>query len=194
MSRSRRRLVAQSQLPAQRLSRRHLAGRPTCGLGRRGVRMDISGEVGFMLPLAVLMSLVLLLGSLSVQGVALQRHMSDSISLKSRTKEDALASSAQVVAGALQLSGNCLIKKDYRKWDDEKCYVTKSPYLTGSISGGTYQVIDYKYSQNDSDTQSSSADLTLSWNPGPNSKDTLKTFTLSIDSSVDPPRLLGVTP
>jgi hypothetical protein len=156
--------------------------------------MDISGEVGFMLPLAVLMSLVLLLGSLSVQGVALQRHMSDSISLKSRTKEDALASSAQVVAGALQLSGNCLIKKDYRKWDDEKCYATKSPYLTGSISGGTYQVIDYKYSQNDSDTQSSSADLTLSWNPGPNSKDTLKTFTLSIDSSVDPPRLLGVTP
>jgi hypothetical protein len=145
-----------------------------------------------MLPLAVLMTMVLLLGSLSVQGVALQRQISDSILLKSRVKDDGLASSAQVVAGALQLTGSCLIKKDYRKWDDEKCYSTNSPYLTGSISGGTYQVENYLYNQNDSNIQSSSADLTISWNPG--SGATQKTFTISIDSSIDPPRLLGVTP
>ena len=187
MARSQRRRLAQSLLPAQRLSGLHLAGRPTCGLGRRGVRMDISGEAGFMLPLAVLMSLVLLLGSLSVQGVVLQHQMSNSILLKSRTQEDGLASSAQVVAGALQLSGNCLIKKDYRKWDDEECYSANSSYLTGSIAGGTYQVTDYQYSQSDSD-----ADLTISWNPG--SGAIQKTFTMSIDSSIDPPRLLGVTP
>lgn len=192
MARSHRRRLVQSHLPAQRLSGLHLAGRPTCGLGRRGVRMDISGEVGFMLPLAVLMTLVLLLGSLSVQGVALQRQMSNSILLNSRTKDDGLASSAQAVAGALQLSGNCLIKKDYNRWRNQSCYSANSSYLTGSIAGGTYQATDYQYTQNDSDTQSSSADLTISWNPGSGSIQ--KTFTLSIDSSVNPPRLLGVTP
>jgi len=187
MAGSRRRLVAQPHLPARRLSGRHLAGRPACGWGRRGVRMDISGEVGFMLPLAVLMTMVLLLGSLSVQGVALQRQMSESILLKSRVKDDGLASSAQVVAGALRLSGSCLIEEDYSRWSNQDCYSANSSYLTGSIAGGTYQVTDYQYSQSDSD-----ADLTISWNPG--SGATQKTFTISIDSSVDPPRLLGVTP
>lgn len=192
MSRSRRRLIAQSQLPAQRLSRRHLAGRPACGLGRRGVRMDISGEFGFMLPLAVLMTLVLLLGSLSVQGIALQRQMSNSILLKRRAQEDGLASSAQVVTGALQLSGDCLIQKDYSRWRNQSCYSANSSYLTGSIAGGTYIVNDYEYSQNNSNIQSSSADLTISWNPG--SGAIQKTFTISIDSSLNPPKLLGVTP
>jgi hypothetical protein len=154
--------------------------------------MDISGEVGFMLPLAVLMTLVLLLGSLSVQGVALQRQMSNSTLLKRRAQEDSLASSAQVVAGALQLSGGCLIQKDYRKWDNEKCYSTNASYLTGSIAGGTYTVTDYQYNQNNSNIQSSSADLAISWNPG--SGAIQKSFTILIDSSVNPPRLLGVTP
>lgn len=201
MSRSRRRLVAQSHLPAQGLSGRNLPGRPACGLGRRGVRMDISGEVGFMLPLAVLMTMVLLLGSLSVQGIVLQRHMIDSTLLKSRAKDDALSSSAQVVAGELQLSGSCLIKEDYNKWEknnneskDKSCPGDFLPYRTGSVSGGTYEVVDYQYSQNDADTRSSMADLTISWRPGSGSLPTQKTFTISIDSSVDPPKLLGVTP
>ena len=166
--------------------------------------MDSSGEVGFMLPLAALMTLILLLGSLSVQGIALQRQMSDSILLKSRAKEDALASSAQVVASALQLSGSCLLKKDYnasdndKKWkdfkdwknneEDKRCNSSFLSSLTGSIAGGTYNVIDYQYSQS-----SSSADLTISWNLA-SEKETQKTFTISIDSSVDPPKLLGVTP
>jgi len=209
MARSHRRRLAQSHLPKQLLSgrnlaERHLTGRPTCGLGRRGVRMDSSGEVGFMLPLAALMTLILLLGSLSVQGIALQRQMSDSILLKSRAKEDALASSAQVVASALQLSGSCLLKKDYnasdndKKWkdfkdwknneEDKRCNSSFLSSLTGSIAGGTYNVIDYQYSQS-----SSSADLTISWNLA-SEKETQKTFTISIDSSVDPPKLLGVTP
>jgi hypothetical protein len=192
MARSRLRLVAGSQLPAQRLSRRRLDGRPACGMGRRGVRMDISGEFGFMLPLAVLMTLVLLLGSLSVQGVALQRQMSNSILLKRRAQEDGLASSAQAVAGALQLSGDCLIQKDYSRWRNQNCYSANSSYLTGSIAGGTYTVTDYQYEQNNSSLQSSSADLAISWNPG--SGAVQKTFTILIDSSVNPPKLLGVTP
>ena len=182
MARSRRRLIAQS----------HLAEQPTGVLGRMGVRVDISEEVGFILPLAVLMSLVLLLGSLSMQGVVLQRQISDSILLKSRVRDDGLASSAQVVAGALQLSGSCLLNKDYRKWNDEKCYNAYSSYLTGSIADGKYRVTNDQYSQNDSDAQASSGDLTISWNSG--SRETEKTFTISIDSSIDPPRLLGVTP
>lgn len=157
-----------------------------------GVRIDISEELGFMLPLAVLMSLVLLLGSLSVQGVVLQRQISDSILLKSRAQDDGLASSAQVVAGALQLSGSCLLNKDYRKWNDEKCYDANSSYLTGSIADGKYQVTNYQYNQNDLDAQSSSGELTISWNSG--SGATKKTFTISIDSSINPPKLLGVTP
>jgi hypothetical protein len=154
--------------------------------------MDISGEFGFMLPLAVLMTLVLLLGSLSVQGVALQRQMSNSILLKRRAQEDGLASSAQAVAGALQLSGDCLIQKDYSRWRNQNCYSANSSYLTGSIAGGTYTVTDYQYEQNNSSLQSSSADLAISWNPG--SGAVQKTFTILIDSSVNPPKLLGVTP
>ena len=165
--------------------------------------MDISGEVGFVLPLAVLMTLVLLLGSLSVQGVALQRQMSNSTLLRRRAQEDGLASSAQVVAGALQLTGSCLLNKDYnvldndKKWKDykdwknnekgERCNSSFLSSLTGSIAGGTYTVNDYQYSQ-----KSSSADLTISWNPG--SGAIQKTFTILIDSSVNPPKLLGVTP
>jgi hypothetical protein len=158
-----------------------------------------------MLPLAALMTLILLLGSLSVQGIALQRQMSDSILLKSRAKEDALASSAQVVASALQLSGSCLLKKDYnvldddKKWkdfkdwknneEDKRCNSSFLSSLTGSIAGGTYIVDDYQYSQ-----KSSSADLTISWNLASEKEKIQKTFTISIDSSVDPPKLLGVTP
>ena len=204
MAQSRRRLIVQSYLPAQHFYWRRLAERPAGGLGRMGARTDISEEVGFMLPLAMITSLALLLGSLSVQGLAIQRHMSYSIALKSRAKGDGLTSSAQIVAGALQLSGSCLLKKDYNildnnsewknysGWGSERCNSSFLSSLTGSISGSTYEVIDYKYNQNHADAKSSSGTLVISW--GPVSKVTQKTFTLSIDSSIDPPKLLGVTP
>jgi hypothetical protein len=144
--------------------------------------------------MAVLVTLILLLGSLSVQGVMLQRQMSESISLMRRVREDAIASSAQVVAGALQQKGACLLQKSWQQWNTQGCYGDMAPALNGSMAGGSYRVTGYSFTQNGPAPQLSTADLDLSWQSESPAGAIQKTFRLDIDLSVNPPQLRGVSP
>ena len=151
--------------------------------------------------MAVLVSLIVLLGSLSVQGVMLQSQMSDSIFLMSRVREDAIVSSAQVVAGTLQQKCACLLQESWQQWDKNQACCGNGdlakelpPLLTllsGSMAGGSYQVIDYSFTKNSSSPELSTADLALTWHPESSDKKIQKTFRLNLDLSVDPPQFRG---
>jgi hypothetical protein len=144
--------------------------------------------------MAVLVTMILLLGSLSVQGVMLQRQMSDSILLTSRVQEDAIASSAQVVAGALQQKGACLLEKNWQQWNKQGCYGALAPSLNGSMAGGSYRVTGYSFTKNGPAPDLSTADLDLSWQSESSAGPIQKTFRLDLDLSVNPPQLRGVSP
>ena len=186
--------IAQSSFPARQLSRPRLAGRPLHGLCRRRLNIDTCRDAGFILPMAVLVTMILLLGSLSVQGVMLQRQMSDSILLTSRVQEDAMASSAQAVAGALQQRGACLLEKSWQQWNKQGCYGALAPSLNGSMAGGSYRVTGYSFSKNGPAPELSTADLALSWQKESSAGTIQKTFLLGLDLSVNPPQLRGVSP
>jgi hypothetical protein len=163
-------------------------------LRRRRLNIDTYREAGFILPMAVLVTLILLLGSLSVQGVMLQRQMSDSILLMNHVQEDAIASSAQVVAGALQQKGACLLEKSWQQWNKQGCYGDLAPSLNGSMAGGSYRVTGYSFTKNGPAPELSTADLALSWQPESSAGTIQKTFRLDLDLSVNPPQLRGVSP
>ena len=186
--------IAQSSFPVRRLSRPRLAARPLHGLCRRRLNIDACRDAGFILPMAVLVTMILLLGSLSVQGVMLQRQMSDSILLTSHVQEDAMASSAQAVAGALQQRGACLLEKSWQQWNKQGCYGALAPSLNGSMAGGSYRVTGYSFSKNGPAPELSTADLALSWQKESSAGTIQKTFLLGLDLSVNPPQLRGVSP
>jgi hypothetical protein len=186
--------IAQPSFPSRHLSGLRLAGQPLRGLCRHRLKIDTARESGFILPMAALVTLLLLLGSLSVQGIMLQRQMSDSILLMNHVQEDAIASSAQTVAGALQQKGACLLEKSWQQWNKEACYGALAPSLNGSMAGGSYRVTGYSFTKNVPSPELSTADLALSWQAESSAGTIQKTFLLDLDLSVNPPQLRGVSP
>jgi len=82
-----------------------------------------SQESGFVLPLALGVSMLLLLGSLSLQTVALQGHL-DQVSQASRGRdEDALVGAAQRLVGELNRRHPCLLPLPLSRWpqDGQAC-------------------------------------------------------------------------
>lgn len=78
-----------------------------------------SREGGFVLPLALGVSMLLLLSSLSLQTVALQGHF-DQLSEAGRGRdEDALVGAAQRLVGELNLRHACLLSLPLSRWAHE---------------------------------------------------------------------------
>ena len=78
-----------------------------------------SSESGFVLPLALGVSMLLLMGSLSLQTVALQGHL-DQVSQAERGRdEDALVGAAQRLVGELNRRHACLLSLPLSRWPQE---------------------------------------------------------------------------
>ena len=75
-----------------------------------------AGEAGFVLPLALAGSLVLLLGSLSALGTTLHGRQLLASERKERIEADAMASAAQQVTADLQGQYNCLLPLTLDQW------------------------------------------------------------------------------
>lgn len=73
-------------------------------------------QAGFVLPLALAASLVLLLSSLSLQAAVLQSRRLQASSRSLQQAEDGLASAAQRLTAALQGSGRCLRGLPSAQW------------------------------------------------------------------------------
>lgn len=76
-------------------------------------------ERGFILPLAIGASLLLLLGSLSVHSVALQGRLAHASREARAGQEDALAGAAQQLVGQLNLRHACLLSLPLARWSQE---------------------------------------------------------------------------
>ena len=78
-----------------------------------------SPEDGFVLPLALGVSMLMLLGSLSLQTVALQGRL-DQVSQAGRGRdEDALVGAAQRLVGELNRRHPCLLPLPHSRWAQE---------------------------------------------------------------------------
>ena len=78
-----------------------------------------SPESGFVLPLALGVSMLLLLGSLSLQTVALQGHL-DQVRQAGRGRdEDALVGASQRLVGELNRRHACLLSLPLSRWSQE---------------------------------------------------------------------------
>ena len=78
-----------------------------------------SPESGFVLPLALGVSMLLLLSSLSLQTVALQGRL-DQVSQAGRGRdEDALVGAAQRLVGELNRRHACLLSLHFSRWPQE---------------------------------------------------------------------------
>jgi hypothetical protein len=78
-------------------------------------------SAGFLLPLTALLSLLLLLGSLSVQAVSLQGRLRGDSERQMQTSEDQLASAAQLLVARLQERHPCLLPLALEQWAGAGC-------------------------------------------------------------------------
>jgi len=78
-----------------------------------------SSEQGFILPLALGVSLLALLGSLSLQSLALQSHLDQANEVGRGRDEDALAGAAQRLVAELNLHHSCLLPLPLSRWSEE---------------------------------------------------------------------------
>lgn len=93
-------------------------------LGRAGATLlprTRPGSEGFLLPLTTLLSLLMLLGSLSVHAVSLQDRLRGSSELQQQTSEDQLASAAQQLVARIQLRHACLLALPLEQWAGAGC-------------------------------------------------------------------------
>ncbi len=80
-----------------------------------------ASTAGFLLPLTTLLSLLMLLGSLSVHAVSLQGRLRGDSELQQRTREDQLASAAQQLVARIQLRHPCLLGLPLEEWAGAGC-------------------------------------------------------------------------
>jgi len=78
-----------------------------------------SPEGGFVLPLALGVSMLLMLGSLSLQTVALQGHLQQLSQANRGRDEDALVGAAQRLVGELNRRHPCLLALPLSRWPQE---------------------------------------------------------------------------
>ena len=76
---------------------------------------------GFLLPLTALLSLLMLLGSLSVQAVSLQGRLRGDLERQLQRHEDQLASAAQLLVARIQLRHACLLPLALEQWASAGC-------------------------------------------------------------------------
>lgn len=107
-----------------------------------------SREQGFVLPLAMGASLVLLLGSLSAQTASLQVRLQGVREQQQRRAEDRLASAGQQLLADLQRSHPCLLALPLQQWDLQglACApaATIASLRAGQVLGSPYRLVDWR--------------------------------------------------
>ena len=117
---------------------------------------------GFILPLAISASLLLLLGSLSVQSAALQSRLSQAAREELRQQEDAMISAAQRLVAALNQSHPCLLPLPLASWPEQgrSCAdpLQQDAVQRGLGEGRAWRLLDWQ-------PRSDSAELLLELEP-----------------------------
>jgi hypothetical protein len=103
-------------------------------------------EAGFLLPMASMVSLLLLLGCLSIQSVTLQNAWRLAALSRLRGAEDNLMSAAQHLVGALQSQHSCLLSLRLEQWSKAGCIsAAQLPDLAqGEVQSVPYQLVAWK--------------------------------------------------
>ena len=131
---------------------------------------DSEPERGFILPVAIGASLLLLLGSLSLHSVALQGRLVQASREARDGQEDALAGAAQQLVGQLNQRHPCLLSLPLARWSLEGRSCATPPELAALLGdGGT-----------------NSGWRLLDWSPAPASAQAL--IALAGRGSATPPR------
>ena len=100
----------------------------------------------FLVPLASLASLVLLLGCLSMQSVALQNARRLAALARLRQAEDSLMSAAQLLVARLQSQHRCLLPLALARWSAGGCASTSqlSDLARGEVDSVPYQLLAWQ--------------------------------------------------
>ncbi|MBW4530300.1 MAG: hypothetical protein KME02_06365 [Aphanothece saxicola GSE-SYN-MK-01-06B] len=105
-------------------------------------------EQGFVLPLSMGASLVLLLGSLSVHTTSLQVRLQGIREQQQHRAEDRLASAGQQLLADLQRSHPCLLALPLQQWDVQglACApaATIASLRAGEVLGSSYRLVDWR--------------------------------------------------
>lgn len=113
-----------------------------------GVPSAQEREQGFVLPLALGASLVLLLGSLSAQTTSLQLRRQGIREQLQRRAEDRLASAGQQLLAELNQHHPCLLELPLERWLDLGLACAPAATITalsdGQVLGASYRVIGWR--------------------------------------------------
>lgn len=103
-------------------------------------------EAGFLLPLASLVSLVMLLGCLSMQSMTLQNAERLAALLRLRQAEDSLSSAAQHLVAALQSQHRCLLSLPLEQWSAASCISASQlqGLAQGEVNAMPVQLVDWR--------------------------------------------------
>jgi hypothetical protein len=98
-----------------------------------------------MLPLALSVSLLLLLSSLSLQALALQGGSLQAVQQRRRLQEDQLMTAAQQLAGRLQRRHRCLLALDDSGWGAAGCATADelAALRQGQGEGQSWRLVRY---------------------------------------------------
>lgn len=101
---------------------------------------------GLLLPLSGLMSLLLLLGSLSVQTVSLQSRLQGDSEQQLQISEDRLNSAAQLLVARIQQQHACLLLLGLERWSDAACASPSEQALLrqGEVFGSAWQLVRWQ--------------------------------------------------
>ena len=120
--------------------------RPLRPRSRRGAANE--PERGFILPVAIGASLLLLLGSMSLHSVALQGRLAHASREVLAGQEDALAGAAQQLVGQLNLRHPCLLSLPRDRWSEEgrSCATPQelAVLLGDGGSGSGWRLLDWR--------------------------------------------------
>jgi hypothetical protein len=128
----------------------------------RPPRPQPSGEPGFVLPLAISASLLLLLGSLSVQSAALQSRLSLVTREELRQQEDRMISVGRELVGGLNRSHPCLVGLPLASWPKEGSSCA-TPQALEAVQRGVWEGLAWRLV--DWQPQPDAAELVLELDP-----------------------------
>ncbi len=107
-----------------------------------------SRSQGFVLPLTMGASLVLLLGSLSAHTASLQVRLQGIREQQQRQAEDRLASAGQQLLADLQRHHPCLLALPLEHWDSQGLACAPAPAIAslkaGQVLGSSYRLVGWR--------------------------------------------------
>jgi len=150
-------------------------------------------EQGFILPMAIGSALLLLLGSLSVQTVALQGRLGQASREGRGRQEDALAAAAQQLVAVMNLRHPCLLVLPLTRWSQEGRPCASAPeqaaLLRGEGGGSRWHLLDWRSSAAGAEAL---IELDSAASGAPPRRAAFAVALLAEPLRAQPPRLLGL--